>query len=132
MQWRRRFSPRLPRPKVQRLSADTQEEILATITWEIADSPILSGFGLQVRFLRGRFYVERPLPSGNVVWWPDHAGIRHRVEVCPDQDSRLFRPAEADIASFADPFAGEEHPHQFVGDQAFGPLIFRAAVFLGK
>jgi hypothetical protein len=68
MQWRRSFSTRPPRPKVHRLSADTQEEILAKMTWEIADSPILSGFGLQVRFLRGRFYVERPLSSGNVVW----------------------------------------------------------------
>jgi hypothetical protein len=38
------------------------------MTREIAHSPILSGFGLQVRFLRGRFYVERPVPSGNVVW----------------------------------------------------------------
>ena len=68
MQWRHQWSERPPRPKVHRLSAERQQDILAKMTKEIAKSPILSGFGLQVRFLRGRFYVERPLPSGIHVW----------------------------------------------------------------
>ena len=68
MQWRHQWSERPPRPKVHWLSAERQQDILAKMTKEIAKSPILSGFGLQVRFLRGRFYVELPLPSGNVVW----------------------------------------------------------------
>jgi hypothetical protein len=45
-----------------------QEDILAKMTKEIANSPVLSGFGLQVRCLRGRFYVEQPLPSGVQIW----------------------------------------------------------------
>src|SRR5438270_5434150 len=35
---------------------------------EIARSPVLAGFGVRVRFLRGRFYVERPTPAGVEVW----------------------------------------------------------------
>jgi hypothetical protein len=35
---------------------------------ESARSPVLSEFRVQVRFLRGRFYVERRLPAGVEVW----------------------------------------------------------------
>jgi hypothetical protein len=35
---------------------------------EIARSPVLSAFAIQVRFLRGRFYVERPTPAGVESW----------------------------------------------------------------
>jgi hypothetical protein len=38
------------------------------MTREMARSPVLSGFGLRVRFLRGRFYVERPVSSEVEVW----------------------------------------------------------------
>jgi hypothetical protein len=68
MHWRRNWSARPPRPKVRRLSADEQKKLLAQMAREIARSPVLSGFGVQVRFLRGRFYVERATPSGVEVW----------------------------------------------------------------
>ena len=38
------------------------------MTKAIGRSPVLSDFGIQIRFLRGRFYVERPTPSGIEVW----------------------------------------------------------------
>jgi hypothetical protein len=68
MRWRRNWSARPPRPKVRRLSADEQKKLLAQMAKEIARSPVLSGFGIRVRFLRGRFYVERPTPSGVETW----------------------------------------------------------------
>src|SRR5438067_7817180 len=68
MRWRRNWSVRPPRPKVHHLPAGEQKKLLAQMAKEIARSPVLSGFGIQVRFLRGRFYVERPLPSGVEVW----------------------------------------------------------------
>lgn len=68
MRWRQDRLPRPHRPKVRRLAADEQEKLLAAMTREIARSPVLSAFGLQVRFLRGRFYVERARPSGVGVW----------------------------------------------------------------
>ena len=68
MRWRRNWSERPPRPKVRRLPAEEQKQLLAKMTKEIARSPVLSGFGVQVRLLRGRFYVERPTPSGVEIW----------------------------------------------------------------
>jgi hypothetical protein len=68
MRWRRNWSERPPRPEVRRLSADEQKKLLAQMARDIARSPVLSGFAIQVRFLRGRFYIERGLPSGVEVW----------------------------------------------------------------
>ncbi len=68
MRWRRDWSERPTRPKVRRLAADEQEQLLTEMTREIARSPILSGFGLRVRFLRGRFYLERLTSEGTKVW----------------------------------------------------------------
>src|SRR5437870_2778843 len=68
MRWRRHWFERPPRPKVRRLTGNDQEKLLAQMAKEIARSPVLSGFSVRVRFLRGRFYVERPLPSGVAVW----------------------------------------------------------------
>ncbi len=68
MRWRRNWSERPPRPKVRRLPAEERKQLLAKMTKEIARSPVLSGFGVQVRLLRGRFYVERPTPSGVETW----------------------------------------------------------------
>ncbi|HLN33033.1 MAG TPA: hypothetical protein VK395_35210 [Gemmataceae bacterium] len=66
--WRQRWPERIPRPKVRRLSADERQQLLAKMTKEIDCSPVLSGFGVQVRLLRGRFYIERPLSSGVKAW----------------------------------------------------------------
>ncbi len=55
-------------PESARLPAEEQKQLLAKMTKEIARSPVLSGFGVQVRLLRGRFYVERPTPSGVEIW----------------------------------------------------------------
>jgi hypothetical protein len=68
MRWQRNRSERPPRPKVYRLSADEQRQFLATMARQIGRSPVLSGFGVQVRWLRGRFYIERPLPEGVEIW----------------------------------------------------------------
>jgi hypothetical protein len=68
MRWRRNWSERPRRPKVRRLSTEERQQLLGQMTKEITRSPVLSGFGLQVRLLRGRFYVERPLPSGVEAW----------------------------------------------------------------
>jgi len=57
MRWRRNWLERPPRPKVRRLSADEQQQLLTKMTKDIARSPVLSAFGVQVRLLRGRFYV---------------------------------------------------------------------------
>ncbi len=68
MRWRRNWSGRPPRPKVRRLSAEEQQQLLTKLTGEVAHSPVLSTFAIQVRFLRGRFYVERPTPAGVESW----------------------------------------------------------------
>jgi len=68
MRWRHSWLMRMPRPQVRRLSADEQKRLLAGMAVQIGRSPVLSGFGLRVRFLRGRFYVERPTPWGIEVW----------------------------------------------------------------
>jgi hypothetical protein len=68
MRWRRSWPERPPRPKVRRVSATEQEKLLATIPRAVARSPILTAFGVQVRLLRGRFYIERPFSSSVQVW----------------------------------------------------------------
>lgn len=50
---------RQPRPKVQRLSLERKESILATLTEGIEASSVLSALGIRARSLRGRFYLER-------------------------------------------------------------------------
>src|SRR5262249_17539437 len=68
MRWRRNRSARSPRPKVRRLPAAERDQLLAQMAGGIARSPVLPEFGVRVRFLRGRFYVERATPSGVGVW----------------------------------------------------------------
>jgi hypothetical protein len=68
MRWRRNWSARPPRPKLRRLCADEKKELLVPMAREIGRSPVLSGFGIHVRFLRGRFYIALALPSGVEVW----------------------------------------------------------------
>src|SRR3954471_21585458 len=66
MRWRRRDWPeRQPRPEARSLPADEGKKLLATMTREIAASPVLTGLGLRVRSQRGRFYLERRLGEGN-------------------------------------------------------------------
>jgi hypothetical protein len=54
----------VPRPKARALSDDEKQELLATMSEEVAASPVLSGLGVQVRVQRGRFYLERSLDAG--------------------------------------------------------------------
>src|SRR5438270_13932418 len=68
MRRRRNWSGRPPRPRVRRLTADEQQKLLTTMAREVARSPVLSAFGIRVRLLRGRFYVERPTPGGVESW----------------------------------------------------------------
>lgn len=69
MRWRRSWPEKLPRPKLRRLAADEQKNLLAQMTEGIADSAVLSAFGVQVELRRGRFYVERRGPEGVTLWW---------------------------------------------------------------
>jgi hypothetical protein len=73
MRWRRRDWPeREPRPEARTLSDEEKKKLLATMTREIAASPVLSGLGLRIRSQRGRFYLERPFgetdPAGVEAW----------------------------------------------------------------
>lgn len=59
MRWRRRYDyVRPPRPKARSLTADEREQLLAKLNAGIECSPILRAFAVQVRTLRGRFYLE--------------------------------------------------------------------------
>jgi hypothetical protein len=49
---------------VRRRPAEEQKQLLAQMARGIASSPVLSGFGFQVWFRRGRFHIERALASG--------------------------------------------------------------------
>jgi hypothetical protein len=68
MRWRQSWPEKTPRPKLRRLAADEQNNLLAQMTEEIARSPVLSAFGIQVELRRGRFYVERPVAEGVTAW----------------------------------------------------------------
>ena len=68
MRWRRNWSQWPPCPKVRRLSGDEQQQLLARMTKQIAQSPVLAGCAIQVRFLRARFCAELPMPSGVETW----------------------------------------------------------------
>ncbi len=57
---RRDWPERAARPKIQRLSPERKETILATLAEGIEASPVLSALGVRARALRGRFYLERP------------------------------------------------------------------------
>lgn len=67
MRWRQHWA-RVPRPKVRQPTGDEQKRLTTQMVKEIARSPVLSAFGLQVRFLRGRFYIERPKADGVEAW----------------------------------------------------------------
>jgi hypothetical protein len=61
MRWRQRqeWSDRPARPKVRRLSAEERDNFLGTIIRAIERSPVLAALSVEVRALRGRFYIER-------------------------------------------------------------------------
>ncbi len=63
MGWGQRWPERQPRPAVQKLSNDQKSKILAVLNKGIEDSPVLSALNLKARSLRGRLYIERPLPA---------------------------------------------------------------------
>src|SRR6266481_4814564 len=59
MRWRRQnYYVRPLRPKARALNAAELERISARLKAAIDDSPILTAFGVQVRTLRNRFYLE--------------------------------------------------------------------------
>src|SRR5207302_10088323 len=59
--WRDRWPEYVPRPKARRLTEKEKGTILAAMTRAVAASPVLSSLGVQVRALRGRYYLERKL-----------------------------------------------------------------------
>ena len=82
MSWRWRHWPeREPRPEARTLPDEEKTKLLATMTKEVAASPVLTGLGLQVRSQRGRFYLERPLGEG------DSAGVEAWGRITPLADS---------------------------------------------
>lgn len=64
--WRHGWPDRIPRPKPRRLSEKEKDKILSAMTRAIAASPVLTYFGVQVRVLRGRYYVERRLEDDTI------------------------------------------------------------------
>lgn len=59
MHWRQRYNYVRPtRPKARSLGADEAAQISAKLAAAVACSPMLSAFGVQVRIVRGRFYLE--------------------------------------------------------------------------
>ena len=67
MRWRRdRWPERIPRPKARRLTENENKTILAAMNRAVAASPVLSYLGVQVRALRGRFYLERKSNSDSI------------------------------------------------------------------
>jgi hypothetical protein len=59
--WRHRRPEPIPRPKARRLTETEKGKILAAMTRAVAASPVLSYLGVEVRALRGRFYIQREL-----------------------------------------------------------------------
>jgi len=45
------------------LPEEEKKKLLATMSKEIASSPVLTGLGVQVRAQRGRFYLEQAIPE---------------------------------------------------------------------
>lgn len=84
MGWGNRWPEREPRPKLQPLSDEQGSAILALLTSEIKESPVLTALGMRVRFLRGRFYVESVRPDP-----PDGAGIDGVARLTPIAGSRI-------------------------------------------
>ena len=79
MRWRRRDWPeREPRPKARTLPDEEKTTLLATLTKEVAASPVLMDLGLQVRSQRGRFYLERPLAAKGILVESRHGGGSRR------------------------------------------------------
>src|SRR5437879_1262681 len=59
MRWRQRYNYVRPaRPKARSLQADEAGQISARLKAAIDRSPILRAFGVQVRSLRNRFYLD--------------------------------------------------------------------------
>ena len=92
MRWRRRDWPeREPRPKARTLPDEEKTTLLATMTKEVAASPVQMGLGLQVRSQRGRFYLERPLgeeDSGGVEAWGRITPLADSADLLLEQEGR--------------------------------------------
>jgi len=91
MRWRRRNWPeREPRPEARTLLDEEKTTLLATMTKEVAASPVLMGLGLQVRSQRGRFYLERPLgeDSGGVEAWGRITPLADSADLLLEQEGR--------------------------------------------
>src|SRR5208282_2695175 len=92
MRWRRRDWPeREPRPEARTLLDEEKTTLLATMTKEVAASPVLMGLGLQVRSQRGRFYLERPLgegDSGGVEAWGRITPLADSADLLLEQEGR--------------------------------------------
>jgi len=69
------------RPEARTLPDEEKTELLATMTKEVAASPVLTGLGLQVRSQRGRFDLERPHGEG------DEPGVEVWGRITPLADS---------------------------------------------
>jgi len=63
MGWGNRWPEKQPRPKVQQLSEEQKNKILALMSAAINESPVMTALRMRVRFLRGRFYVESLRPG---------------------------------------------------------------------
>src|SRR6266446_3032385 len=83
MRWRKRYNYVRPaRPKARSLKADEAEQVSTRLQAAIDRSPILRAFGVQVRGLRSRFYIE---------WRWDPADLLEKV-LCHGRITPLAQP----------------------------------------
>ena len=87
MQWRgQREAIRPRRPTMRRLTTDERDKILGEMTREIARSPVLTAFSVQVQPLKGRFYLE---------WfWTDEPSTWGRITPLEDSPGKLLLEVE--------------------------------------
>jgi hypothetical protein len=104
MRWFHRHDYVRPaRPKALALKADEAEQISARLKAAIDCSPVLRAFGVQVRTLRSRFYLE--------FFRPAHSGYRatRRLVFLPSDTSNCR------ILGGYDEGVGAFHGHELVG-----------------
>ena len=87
---------RPPRPKARALKAADLEQISARLKAAIDDSPILRAFGVQVRTLRNRFYLEW---RWDPVDRPDETSAYGRITPVDEPSRQLLLEVLEEVAS---------------------------------
>jgi len=108
MRMRRRFErARPPRPQVRKLTADERDQLLGEMAEEIARSPVLSAFDVQVKALRGRFYLEWQYHSPEE---PSERETRGRMTPLEDADGKLLLEVNYGKSNWSEFARGKSRP----------------------